>query len=60
MNFQGIKKTSGGNDETIFDGQFIRSETKTDNMSLGADLFARTAWTFASPHFDGQLDLSVH
>ncbi|MBG78098.1 MAG: hypothetical protein CL570_03605 [Alphaproteobacteria bacterium] len=25
-------------------------------MSLGADLFAGTAWTFASPHFDGQLD----
>jgi len=25
-------------------------------MNLGADLFAGTAWTFASPHFDGQLD----
>jgi uncharacterized protein len=25
-------------------------------MSLSADLFAGTAWTFASPHFDGQLD----
>ena len=51
VNFHGIKKASGGNDETIFDGQFIRSETKTDNMSLGADMFAGTAWTFASPHF---------
>ena len=56
VHFHGIKKASGGNNETIFDGQFIRSETKTENMSLGADLFAGTAWTFASPHFDGQLD----
>ncbi|MEM7070170.1 MAG: TM0106 family RecB-like putative nuclease [Pseudomonadota bacterium] len=60
VNFHGIKKASGGNDETIFDGQFIRSETKTDNMSpsknMGADLFAGTAWTFASPHFDSKLD----
>ena len=56
VHFHGIKKASGGNDETIFDGQLIRSETKTDNMNLGADLFAGTAWTFASPHFDGQLD----
>ncbi|WP_375639586.1 MULTISPECIES: hypothetical protein [unclassified Bartonella] len=47
------KKTSSGNDETVFDGQFIRSETKIENMSLGTDLFADTAWTFASPHFDG-------
>ena len=51
VQFHGIKKASGGNNETIFAGQFIRSETKIDNMSLGADLFAGTAWTFASPHF---------
>ena len=56
VQFQGIKKASSGNDESFFDGQFIRSETNTDNMNLGADLFAGTAWTFASPHFDGQLD----
>ena len=56
VNFHGVKKASSGNDESIFDGQFISSETKTDNMSLGADLFAGTAWSFASTHFDGQLD----
>ena len=56
VRFRGIKKASGGKDETIFDGQFIRSETKTEDMSLGADLFAGTVWTFANPHFDGQLD----
>ena len=56
VHFHGIKKASGGNDETIYKGQFIHSETKTENMSLGASLFAGTAWTFASPHFSGQLD----
>lgn len=56
VKFDGIKKASSGNDETIFDGQFIHSETKTENMSLGADLFAGTAWAFSSRHFDSQLD----
>lgn len=55
VQFHGIKKATSGNDETIFDGQFIRSETKTDNMSpnknMSADIFAGTAWTFSSPHF---------
>ena len=51
VSFHGIKKATSGNVETNFVGQFIRSETKTDNMSLGADLFAGTAWTFASTHF---------
>ena len=54
--FNGIKKASAGNNETTFNGQFIRSETETGNMSLNADLFAGTAWTFSDPHFDGQLD----
>ncbi|OED38001.1 nuclease [PVC group bacterium (ex Bugula neritina AB1)] len=56
LNFHGIKKASRSNEETFFDGKFIHSETKTDNMSLDADLFAGTAWTFASDHFSGKLD----
>jgi uncharacterized protein len=56
VQFHGIKKASSGNDQTIFDGQFIRSETKIDDMNLDANLFAGTAWTFSDPHFDGQLD----
>ena len=56
VHFHGIKKANSGNDETNFDGQFIRSETQTENMSLEADLFAGTAWTFANPHFGSQLD----
>lgn len=56
IQFDGIKKASSGNDETLFEGKFIHSETKIDKISLKADLFAGTAWTFASPHFDDQLD----
>ena len=56
VSFHGIKKASGGNKETCFEGQFIKNETKTENMSLAADLFAGTAWTFANLHFDSQLD----
>ncbi len=56
VHFDGIKKASGGNAETFFNGRFITPETKTDNINLGADLFAGTAWTFANPHFDGRLD----
>ena len=52
VHFRGIKKAGNGNPETFFDGQFIRSETKTADMSLDADLFAGTAWAFAHPHFD--------
>ena len=56
VDFHGVKKANKGNDETIFDGQFIRSETKIRDISLGADLFAGTAWIFANQYFDGELD----
>ena len=55
VNFHGIKKVNGENDNAVFDGPFTCSETKTDNIKLGTDLFAGTVWTFASPHFDGRL-----
>lgn len=56
VNFRGIKKATSSNNETVFNGQFIRSETRTKDMNLGANLFAGTAWTFSDQHFDGQLD----
>lgn len=56
VNFHGIKKATSGNNETVFNGQFISSKTGTKDMDLGADLFAGTAWTFSNQHFDGQLD----
>ncbi len=59
VRFHGIKKASDSNDESRFNGKFIRSVTKTGNMSLDANLFAGTAWAFADPHFDGKLDYLV-
>ena len=56
ISFQGIKKASKGNEESFFGGQFIKNETKTEDMNLSANLFAGTAWTFSNKHFDNQLD----
>lgn len=56
VNFSGIKKASGNNEESSFAGKFIFSTTKTKSMNLNADLFAGTAWAFADPHFDKKLD----
>ncbi len=56
VRFRGIKKATINNNETVFEGKFICSETSTGDMDLNADLFAGTAWTFAKLHFDGKLD----
>ncbi len=54
--FQGIKKASRSNPETEYNGQFISTETSMDNINLGANLFAGTAWLFSDPYFNHQLD----
>ena len=56
ISFRGIKKATNGNKESYFEGQFIKNETKTEDMNLNAHLFAGTAWTFSNKHFDNQLD----
>jgi len=56
VHFKGIKKSSGKDGETVFEGRFIQNESKTENIDLHANLFAGTAWLFSNPHFDGQLD----
>ncbi|MGI9461754.1 MAG: TM0106 family RecB-like putative nuclease [Alphaproteobacteria bacterium] len=55
VKFTGIKKATENN-ETVFKGKFIHSETKYKNIDLNADLFAGTAWAFAHPHFTHHLD----
>ena len=52
----GFKKSRGKDDETYFQGKWIQNKTKASEMSLDAQLFAGTAWTFTDPHFYGQLD----
>lgn len=56
VSFRGIKKSSGRDNESVFKGSLIESEIKTEKMDLQAALFAGTVWTFASEHFDNQLD----
>jgi len=56
VRFQGIKKASMGNAESIYDGRFIHSEEKSENISLNAPLLAGSAWLFAHERFDRHLD----
>jgi predicted RecB family nuclease len=56
VTFQGIKKSSMGNPESMYDGRFIHSEEKSENVSLNAPLLAGSAWLFAHERFDRHLD----
>jgi AAA domain len=56
VRFQGIKKSSMGNAESMYDGRFIHSEEKSENVSLDAQLLAGSAWLFAHERFDRHLD----
>lgn len=56
VGFQGIKKSSAGNAESVYTGKCIRSEEKSEDISLGASLLAGSAWLFAHERFDRHLD----
>ena len=56
FSFSGVKKASTSNKETYFEGSYIKNETKTNNISLEANLLAGTAWLFAHEYFVDQLD----
>jgi len=59
VSFEGIKKSSAGNAESVYGGKFIQSEDKSENISLNASLLAGTAWLFAHERFDRHLDYLV-
>ena len=59
VRFRGLKKSSSGNSESEFTGEFVRSDP--DNASFAnapADvrLFAGTAWLFSRTELDATLD----
>ena len=55
--FTGIKKSSGGDPESEFEGRFIASVGANDDVAeAGAQLIAGTAWLFADPQFEASLD----
>ena len=57
--FRGLKKSAGDNPETEYRGRFITSEpdvSKVVRAGPKIQLLAGTAWLFARPELDGQLD----
>ncbi len=59
VRFKGLKKSSAGNPESEYDGEFIKSDPDNSTFaSAGRDvqLFAGTAWLFSRPDLDGKLD----
>jgi len=54
LDFAGVKKSSG--DESEFNGRFIRSCKRNEDIDLDADLLAGTAWLFADERFERGLD----
>ena len=56
VGFRGVKKSSAGNPESAYNGKFIRSEDKIDNIDLSASLLAGSAWLFSHERFDQHLD----
>ena len=62
VKFRGLKKSTGGNDESEYTGSFIRSEADAKRfveVSHGFGLLAGTAWLFAREDLDSTLDCLV-
>jgi len=59
FSFRGVKKCTAGSDETAYDGRNIHSVEKTDEISPTTQFLAGTAWLFADPRFDKQLDYLI-
>jgi uncharacterized protein len=59
VRFRGLKKSSAGNEESVYEGEFITSEPDTLTVCRGArqvGLVAGTAWLFARREMDETLD----
>lgn len=59
VRFRGLKKSTAGNIESAYEGEFIKSEIDVSKVCLaGRDigLLAGTAWLFARDEMDGRLD----
>ncbi|MCY3803114.1 MAG: TM0106 family RecB-like putative nuclease [Gammaproteobacteria bacterium] len=56
LRFRGVKKATRGSRETFFEDTSIINETRTEDVDLGANLFAGTAWLFSHVHLQGRLD----
>jgi len=57
VEFQGLKKSTGGNAESAYEGPFIRSSTSNEDfVDEELDLVAGTAWLLARRELDQTID----
>ncbi|HEX4995273.1 MAG TPA: TM0106 family RecB-like putative nuclease [Methylomirabilota bacterium] len=59
VHFKGLKKSTAGNPESEYDGEFITSDSDNAtfaNAGPDVQLLAGTAWLFSRPDLDGKLD----
>lgn len=56
VSFRGVKKSSGGNPDSVYEGEFVKNVDRTGDIERDADLYAGTAWLFSDPHLVGCLD----
>jgi uncharacterized protein len=59
VQFRGVKKSTAGNEESVYEGTFITSEPDTSkacHASRQVELVAGTAWLFARGELDGSCD----
>ena len=62
LRFRGLKKSSGDNPESVYEGDFITSEEQFARLAEkanGAQLLAGTAWLFSRHELDRSLDYLV-
>jgi predicted RecB family nuclease len=55
VEFSGLKKASGGNPESRYEGDGIGNAFRNEDCG-GVDVLGGTAWLFADERFDGELD----
>jgi len=62
VRFKGLKKSSTGNPESEYGGEFIKSDpdnARFENAGPDVQLLAGTAWLFSRPGLDSKLDYLV-
>jgi predicted RecB family nuclease len=60
LGFRGLKKSTAGNPESEYEGDFIKSESEVSRVvRANVQLLAGTAWLFARTELDGELDCLV-
>ena len=55
LGFKGLKKASGGNPESFYEGANVENVTASEDC-VDCDLAAGTAWLFSNERHDGTLD----